>query len=566
MEFKIRVGVKLTVILVILANTLFAEEVLLKLLNTELQREMDVLKNASIPAYYIDYRVDDLNYIQIKTSFGSLLESNNDRRRILTTRVKVGDYEFDNTHQNARLSTHGLSSLAFPMSLPIEDSAVSIRQILWESTQVNYRVAKEMYAAVKSVQETGNREKEDGSDFTREVPQKYYEEPLAPFNKAVDVKKWEERLKRYSKDFANNIDIVTAEASLVMTTNRNYFVSTEGASIVQNKTSCNLYIFARIRASDGDVLPLYKTYFAFSPDSLPSEEQILKDIATLTAKLIQLQNAPLAEPFSGPAILNAKAAGVFFHEIFGHRIEGHRMKSESDGQTFLEKINKPVLESSLSVYSNPSLSEFEGGKLNGHYHFDDEGIKGENVTIVEAGILKNFLLSRTPVENFIKSNGHGRTAAGGYPVSRQSNLIIETSKPLAEADLRKKLIKECKKQRKEYGYLFENVEGGFTNTARFTPNAFNIFPTEVYRIYVDGRPDELVRGVNLIGTPLSMFAEVDAAGNKREIFTGMCGAESGSVPVSVVCPSIFVKRIETQKSSKTNLERKILGAPSIGQN
>ncbi len=543
-----------------------AKDALTGLLKSELKREMEELKNTSIPPYYMDYRVDDFEYVQIKSSFGSLLESTSDRKRILTTSVRVGNYEYDNSHQNGKLGAYGLSGLSFPTSLPLEDSAASILHSLWESTQVNYRVAKEMYSAIKSAKEPIPTQKENSTDFTREQPEQYYEPPLVSLSQSVDKKKWEARIKMYSLEFTKNKDIVTGEANFSVSHNRNYFVSSEGAEIVQNQASCNLSIFARIRTKDGDVLPLYKTYFAFDADSLPKEEQVLKDIEQLINKLMQLQYAPLADPFSGPAILNAKAAGVFFHEIFGHRIEGHRMKSESDGQTFLDKINKPVLESSLSVYSDPSLTQFEGGKLNGFYHYDDEGVKGEKVNIVEQGILRNFLLSRTPVGDFKKSNGHGRTAAGGSPVSRQSNLIIETSKPLSDLELRKKLIKECKRQKKEYGYLFENVEGGYTNTARFTPNAFNIFPTEVYRIYVDGRPDELVRGVNLIGTPLSMFAEVAAAGEKREIFTGMCGAESGSVPVSVVCPSIFVKRIETQKSVKANLEPKILPAPTIGQN
>ena len=123
------------------------------------------------------------------------------------------------------------------------------------------------------------------------------------------------------------------------------------------------------------------------------------------------------------------------------------------------------------------------------------------------------------------------------------------------------LIKECKKQGKAYGYLFRDVMGGFTNTARYMPNAFNIFPTEVYRIYTDGRPDELVRGVDLIGTPLAMFSEIAAAGNKPGVFHGFCGAESGSVPVSAIAPALLVKKIETQKKMKSQLDETILPRP-----
>ena len=132
------------------------------------------------------------------------------------------------------------------------------------------------------------------------------------------------------------------------------------------------------------------------------------------------------------------------------------------------------------------------------------------------------------------------------------------------SDLRKMLINECKRDKKPYGYLFMDVIGGFTTTDRFMPNAFNIFPTEVYRVYVDGRPDELVRGVDLIGTPLAMFAGITAADDRSEIFTGFCGAESGSVPVTAISPSLFVKRIETQRKAAMKSETTLLPRPQEG--
>jgi TldD protein len=130
------------------------------------------------------------------------------------------------------------------------------------------------------------------------------------------------------------------------------------------------------------------------------------------------------------------------------------------------------------------------------------------------------------------------------------------------AELRKMLIEECKKQKKEYGYLFMDVTGGFTTTQRAMPNAFNIFPTEVYRIYVDGRADQLVRGVDLIGTPLAMFSEIQAADDQAEVFIGFCGAESGSVPVTAIAPSLYVRQIETQKKAVSQIEKTLLTRPN----
>jgi TldD protein len=271
----------------------------------------------------------------------------------------------------------------------------------------------------------------------------------------------------------------------------------------------------------------------------------------------------LAEPYTGPAILYSHAAGVFFHEIFGHRVEGHRFKDQADGQTFQGKVQEQVLPATMSITFDPTRSHFQEQALNGYYKFDDEGIEGRKVKVVDKGVLKTFLMSRTPIKGFEKSNGHARTDGGAPPVSRQSNLIIESEKLVEMADLRKMLISECKKQKKKYGYLFMDVMGGFTTTDRFMPNAFNIFPTEVYRVYTDGRPDELVRGVDLIGTPLAMFAEIKAAGDKSEVFTGFCGAESGSIPVTAISPSLFVKRIETQKKPVTQIDKTLLPMPDI---
>jgi TldD protein len=232
-----------------------------------------------------------------------------------------------------------------------------------------------------------------------------------------------------------------------------------------------------------------------------------------------------------------------------------------DGQTFKSKVNQKILPESMSVYCDPTISQFAGRYLNGVYGYDDEGVKSRRVDVVEKGMLKNFLMSRSPMDNFTHSNGHGRAAAGLSPVSRQSNLFVDAVKTRSDSELRGMLIKECKRQKKEYGYFFKNVVGGFTVTDRYRPNAFNIFPTEVYRVYVDGRADELVRGVDLIGTPLAMFAEITAVGDTHGVFTGFCGAESGYVPVSAISPSLFVRRIETQKKPRSKIEETYLKAP-----
>ena len=184
---------------------------------------------------------------------------------------------------------------------------------------------------------------------------------------------------------------------------------------------------------------------------------------------------------------------------------------------------------------------------------------------MEDGELKNFLMSRRPTQEFSNSSGHGRAQAGFAPVSRQSNLIIKSNNAYNEDDLRKQMIKECKKQNKEYGYYFKEVIGGLTVTDRYNTNMFNIKPVEVYRIYVDERPDELVSGVELIGTPLTMFSNIVSAGNEQKVFTGFCGAESGHIPVTTIAPAIFVEKIETQKTVEYESKLPLLPNPVINK-
>jgi predicted Zn-dependent protease len=299
---------------------------------------------------------------------------------------------------------------------------------------------------------------------------------------------------------------------------------------------------------------------SFRPQGLPRDEALLKDVNHMVEVLLALVKAPLAEPYTGPAILSGRASAVFFHEIFGHRIEGQRQKNEDEAQTFKKRVNQPVLPEFLNVYSDPSLKTYAGTELVGYYPYDDEGVKARRVTVVDKGILKNFLMSRAPIEGFAHSNGHGRRQQGYKVVARQSNLVVESSKQVSRAELKKLLIEQIKAANKPYGLFFGDIEGGFTFTQRVIPNAFNVRPTVVYRIYPDGK-EELVRGVDLIGTPLIAFSKISAADDQIAVFNGVCGAESGWVPVSASSPGLLVSQIEVQRKEKSQERAPILPPP-----
>jgi TldD protein len=260
-------------------------------------------------------------------------------------------------------------------------------------------------------------------------------------------------------------------------------------------------------------------------------------------------------------LLSGRAAAVFFHEVLGHRLEGHRQRGETEGQTFTKKINQQVLPTFLTVTDDPTMKELNGTPLAGYYDYDDEGTPASRVPAVENGILKNFLMSRMPIKDFSHSNGHGRRQPGLMPTGRQGNLIVTSTNTVKESEMRQKLIDEIMKQNKPYGLYFEDIQGGFTLTTRSLPQSFQVIPVMVYRVYPDGRPDELVRGVDIVGTPLLSLNNIELTGDTMQVFNGICGAESGQVPVSAAAPSMLFSEIEVQKKQRGTERPPILPPP-----
>jgi predicted Zn-dependent protease len=356
-------------------------------------------------------------------------------------------------------------------------------------------------------------------------------------------------------------ELLDGQAGFTSTVNNQYFVNSEGTSVRHGTVQFRLYLVGRTRAEDGMDFQRFESFDAHSIDGLPSEATVRTTVEKIVRDLKALRTAPVVDPYTGPAILSGRASGVFFHEIFGHRIEGQRNKNESEGQTFAKQVNQKILPDFISVVDDPTTEKVGTIDLNGHYTYDDEGVKARPVTVVEDGILRNFLLSRSPVAGFEESNGHGRKQPGYKAVGRQGNLIVKAANTVPMARLREMLIEQARLQGKQFGLLFDDISGGFTLTGRDSPQSFQVTPIMVYRVYVDGRPDELVRGADLIGTPLTSFSKILAASDKVDIFNGYCGAESGYVPVSAASPAILTTQIEVQKKAKSSVRMPLLPAP-----
>jgi predicted Zn-dependent protease len=413
---------------------------------------------------------------------------------------------------------------------------------------------------VKTNQQVLVESRDTSADFSREKPDVFIGEPASAKVAAED---WKKRLREWSAIFKEYPFVQTSSITLTVNNDNRFFTDSDGAVIQAGNSYSRLFVRCSGTCEDGMQIDRYEMFDSDLPGGLPAGARVTETIHRLVEELQTLLNAPLAEPYAGPAILLNRASGVFFHEIFGHRLEGHRQKSETEGQTFARMVGKKILPDFMSVYDDPTLKEYYGTFLRGHYIYDDEGVKSRRVNVVENGILKGFLMSRSPINGFPHSNGHGRAQSNLEVVARQGNLIIESNSTHPFDTLVEMLLDECRKQNKPYGLVFTDIAGGFTSTGRAGAQTFKVIPLLVYRYYVDGRPPEAIRGVDIVGTPLASFEKIVATGDDPAVFNGTCGAESGSVPVSGVSPSILVGLLEVEKKAKGQDKPPILDPPYL---
>ncbi len=535
---------------------------LLDVLEEELHRSMaNLAETGEAPMYYLQYAVTELNRYDLSAADGGLNAPSSSSRRYLDVDLRVGSMQLDNTHEIRGGSWRDNYTPQRRVDFPLDLDRDAMRAALWNETEYQFRKAQERLTRVEANRQVKVEEEDLSDDFSSGAAHDFTEPAVLNH---VNEEHWKGILSRVGDYLAGHEFVKSSRAGLSIDDRTTYAVNSEGSRLGHSSHYLRATLRIRGMAEDGMELRRSEYHSAASADKLPDEATLMADAERLVEELKALIAAPVVEPYIGPAILKNRASGVFFHEIFGHRVEGHRQKSESEGQTFTKKVGQEILPTFISVYDDPTLAEFRGTDLRGHYKFDDEGTPAERVTVVEKGILRNFLTSRSPIENFPRSNGHGRREVGHDVVARQGNLIVESEKRVSYDELRLLLIDECKRQGKPYGLIFEDISGGFTMTGRGGPQAFKVLPLLVRRVYADGRPDEVVRGVDIVGTPLTSFSKIIMAGDDDDVFNGTCGAESGWCPVSGVSPSILVSEIEVEKQQKGQEKPPILPPPGHG--
>lgn len=537
---------------------------LLSLLQAELRRQWQDLKRVQEPEpglYFLAYDVVDEQRFILSAERGAIVQNHRSRRRTLDVDLRVGDHSFDNGHIG--VGNYGENGLGLGRPISLDDDESSLRQALWEASEAQYRDALDAYHNAQQDEQLRTRDQQEiHPDFSREkVLRRSYS--VKPFDLDGLEAKWKPALSKLSTQLAKLHPRAQVQASLQAQHLKSHLVTSEGSAIERGHGRLRLLLMVSLLSDDGMELSRTRSFDVFRPDELPSPQKLRSEVQTILSQTQALMKAPIAEPYSGPAILEGRAAAVFFHEIFGHRLEGHRQKDDSEGQTFATRIGERVLPEFIDVVDDPRLALLNQVPLNGHYLVDDEGVLAKRTPLVRRGVLRNFLLSRSPVKPFRQSNGHGRRQPGYPVVARQGNLMVLSRRALGAQDLREALIEEIRRQKKPYGLRFVDIDGGLTTTLRSGPQAFKVTPRLVYRVYSDGRPDELVRGADIVGTPLSAFETILATGDRLEVFNGYCGAESGWVSVSAVSPALLLRQIEIERRVHERRRPPLLGPPPL---
>ncbi|MFH1467625.1 MAG: TldD/PmbA family protein [Pseudomonadota bacterium] len=543
----------------LLLSTAWAEEPpddpVLAALGAEVERAMAALGARDVPPYFLAAELSEARGVSMSAEEGALQGYSPQHQRVIDVDLRIGGPDFDSSHatragQGGRGGMHG-------RPVPLGEDAPLIQRALWGEIEARYADAQQRWGKVESDRQVLVAES-PAPDLAPADPVQALL-PELPFE--LDYPAWEQRLREASAVLAESEVVQDGSVGLRAQAVTRWLATSEGTRLRDAERSYSVRVHVDTVADDGAALELGRTFNARDPAGLPDTAALVAATAELEALLAALRQAPEQEPYTGPAVLSDQAAGVFFHEILGHRLEGHRLKQVDDAQTLRDMVGQPILPAFLSLVDDPTLPRLVDTDLNGFYAYDAEGVPAQRTVLVDHGVLQGFLESRSPSREGVASNGHGRHQPGLDPVARQGNLIVEADASVSDAELRAELIALAKAQGLEYGLRIEQIEGGVTFTGRRQPNAFKVDVLVAWRVFVDGRPDQLVRGVDMIGTPLVTLSRIVRVGELHQVFNGICGAESGGVPVSAVSPAMLISQVETQRKTKEQTVPPLLPPP-----
>ena len=509
--------------------------------------------------YFLSYAVRGVQSREVGAKYGAVFLDHSRRDRRLQVDVRVGSYQFDNTGSQEIFDLDAQDSgYSAGREAPLDDDPAALRNALWLLTDDLYKKALSAYLKKKGKEVYRPDDPERPPSFSREEPQV---DATPRVDHPFDADAWKRELRTQSERLRSHPEIFDSQLRVRVDHEERELANTEGTRLITERAIYGLHVQAWARAPDGMLLENSRDFYGATDGELPRGEKLARKIDEMVGELLALRNAPVLDPYTGPALLAPEAAGVLFHEAVGHRLEGERQNDDKDGRTFKGQIGKQILPGFLTILDDPTRAQVGGMSLNGVYRYDDQGVPAQRTVLVDKGVLKTFLLSRAPVDGFAKSNGHGRSSPGRDPVARMANLIVQSDRTLSWAKLKEALIAEARRQEKPFGLIIRDVTGGNTDTSSYAYQAFKGQPRLVYKVDAKTGEETLVRGVEIVGTPLTALGKIVATGDDPRVFNGYCGAESGFVPVSTVAPTVLIGEIELQRTRKDTGRPPVLSSP-----
>jgi hypothetical protein len=536
-----------------------AEDSELRAMRDEIERSKQMSLPGLEPPYFVQYSIDRATNLTITASLGGLLSR---RREIVSepeVRVRVGNYDFDNTNFGGGFNSGARYDLGrYPQQSPYD----VLRRYLWLQTDSSYKSAVEAIsrkrAALRNLTQS-----ETLPDFAHAEPVKHVR---ALPQLTIDEEDWSKRVRAISATFAQFPEVKNSSVELESSAGALTVVNSEGTEVREPEVVSLLRLRAIAQSPDGMTLRDAITFHAIDPARLPSETEAQGSVKALSQSVIALSKAPKGEDYSGPVLFEGAAGPQIFAEVLGRNLALTRRPVSDGGRgggftpSELEgRIGARVLPEFFEVVDDPTQTEWRGRSLFGHYEVDREGVSPTPLKLVEKGVLKNYLLTRQPVRGYAGSNGRARLP-GSYGASTASfgNLFIRASETVPVAELKKKLIELCAARSKPYGVLVRKMD--FPSSASIeearrllqgTQGRAVSIPVLAYKVFPDGH-EELMRGVRFRGLNVRSLKDILAAGDDSVVFDFMdnaapfalIGGGGFTAEATVIAPSILVDDLE----------------------
>lgn len=534
-------------------------ERLVPILKKDARRALSMSVPGFPKPYYCSFLLKDIHWFNTWASTGSTCRSKRDRSRHVYCDLRVGSYEYDQVSEGGLHELDEDLESSSHCSVPIDDKDYDgLRITLWKLLESKFREALTDFNQ-KEASRISTLDPNNGlRSFTRTKRTTF--KSLSRMD-ALDYESWGKFCKRASAWIAELPKLSGSWVEFDASQESRIFVSTEGSVTVQNSQVFCLSANIHRLTKEGSRLEQEVVINCGSLSELPTMAEFKRMVLEKYERLQRVVRARKIHAFSGPVLLYPGPAGLLFHEAVGHRLEGSRLLSAGEGQTFKGQEGKKLFSLPITVRDNPLLKEFKGNKCIGSYTYDDEGVKAQDAVLIEDGVLKGFLSTRAALQKGRHhSNGHARTRQEQRPISRMAVTIIEGKNGEPLNRLKQKLIQEIERQRKPFGMIVYETNGGETDTTNYDFQAFSGDISYATLVYPNGR-EVCVRGVNFVGTPLQSLSNIVAIGDSLELDNGFCGAESGLLPISTISPAVLVRNLELQGKDEELVTPSILKRP-----